>query len=110
MHAADKIEGTALLVTGVESEGHLRLSIFKDKCSKRLDVYFKPDALEDINFYLGSMPGRDFDGVKVAILDAELLDVSKPASNRAGDPILIDRVYGLQPLAEQDKIKEAEIR
>ena len=103
LRGANAIEGTALLVTGVESEGRLKLSVFEDRCSERLaDVYFAPDALADISSYLGSMPGREFDDVKVAIIDAKLLDDSEPFSGRAGEPILIDYVYGMQPLEKQN--------
>lgn len=101
LRGANAIEGTALLVNGIESEGRLKLLVFGDKCSERLqNVYFAPDALADISFYLGSMPGREFDDVKVAILDAKLLDDSAPLYGQAKEPILIDDVYGLQPLEE----------
>ena len=103
LRGANAIEGTALLVTGIESEGRLKLFVFEDKCSERLvNVYFAPDALADISSYLGSMPGREFDDVKVAIIDAKLFDDSEPLSDRAKKPILIDYVNGMQPLEEQN--------
>lgn len=111
LRGAREIQGTAFLVTGVESEGRLKLSVFKDKCSESLaNVYFAPNVLSDIAFDLASMPGREFDDVKVAILDAKLSDAYESVSRRAAEPILVDYVYGVQPLDQQNKAGQSQIQ
>jgi len=86
-------------VTGVESERHLEIVVAEDKCSGRLEnVYFTPYALADISSYLESMPGREVDDVKVAVVDAKLFDHSEPLFGQATEPILIEYVYGIQAL------------
>jgi hypothetical protein len=100
-----------LLVTGVESEGRLKLSIFRDKCSERLaKVYFTPDAVSDITAHLESMPGREFDDVKVAILDAEIVDAKERGFDRSGQPILINYVYSIKSLGQQSGAQKSEVR
>jgi hypothetical protein len=80
-----QISGTAgeqLLVTATYSEDRLRVQFFLDRCTSALtNVYLKPHAFEVIESDLREIKPRDFDGVKVGILDGTFDRLSSGSDN-----------------------------
>jgi hypothetical protein len=94
LSAPQDLEGSALLVSGVYSDARLRIIVFQDRCSPALkNVYFKAEALMYIIADLSSMPGRRIDGLKIGIIDAELVPLTATNANPSDPLILVDRVY-----------------
>ncbi len=95
--------GDKLLVTAVESEGQLKLTLFPDRCSKALrNVYFKPHALQEIEHAFREIPGRKFDGVKIAILDGSVISKEVTTASGAREVILVDDVHSVYAMTDSN--------
>jgi len=80
------------------SENRLRVQFFLDRCTPALtNVYLKPHAFEVIRSDMDEIRGREFDGVKVGILDGSFVRLSSGLNN----VILIDDVNRVSPLTNQ---------